>query len=259
MTVGTTRRTVATRTVDGAFFVRYLVHRHRGVHHVHDVVNEAAELQSHEHRQHPHGDHEQNPLSPERAGRGVTKAAKHETCARAYGASPAPASRTDQSSPPNPHKTAAKRSARRPPHPRATPPAPHRTSGGIGRRAGFRFRYRKVWGFKSLLVHRKALRAFACIRQDLGSLRLRLRRRLREQVPAFGLTGSRLRRRLREQVSAFGQREQALIATACGVVFGSKTLLLRLSTSHLRTLRRPRNRMRVAGQSRAHHGPHCVR
>jgi hypothetical protein len=29
-----------------------------------------------------------------------------------------------------------------------------RTSGGIGRRAGFRFRYRKVCGFKSLLVHR---------------------------------------------------------------------------------------------------------
>lgn len=36
---------------------------------------------------------------------------------------------------------------------------PHRTSGGIGRRAGFRFRYRKVWGFKSLLVHSLALRA----------------------------------------------------------------------------------------------------
>ena len=28
-----------------------------------------------------------------------------------------------------------------------------RTSGGIGRRTGFRFRRRKAWGFKSLLVH----------------------------------------------------------------------------------------------------------
>ena len=28
-----------------------------------------------------------------------------------------------------------------------------RASGGIGRRAGFRFQYREVWGFKSLLAH----------------------------------------------------------------------------------------------------------
>jgi hypothetical protein len=44
-----------------------------------------------------------------------------------------------------------------------------------------------VWGFKSLLVHRKALWAFACTRRGLGSLRLRLRRRLREQVPPRAL------------------------------------------------------------------------
>ena len=36
---------------------------------------------------------------------------------------------------------------------RYTSPHLTSTSGGIGRRAGFRFRYRKVWGFKSLLVH----------------------------------------------------------------------------------------------------------
>ena len=59
------------------------------------------------------------------------------------------------------HKSAAFSAPAKPRPSCWTPPTPpryasrllNRTSGGIGRRAGFRFRYRKVWGFKSLLVH----------------------------------------------------------------------------------------------------------
>ncbi len=75
---------------------------------------------------------------------------------------------------------------------------------------GFRFRYRKVWGFKSLLVHSLALWASGALAEP-WSLRLRLRRRLREQVPALRANG-----------------QQPFCVSACAVGFVSKSLLVGL-------------------------------
>ena|ERR1041385_3968510 len=60
-------------------------------------------------------------------------------------------------------------------------PSP-RTSGGIGRRTGFRFRRRKAWGFKSLLVHSLTVVIDECLGP---SARLRLAGRW--QVPPRAL------------------------------------------------------------------------
>jgi hypothetical protein len=64
-----------------------------------------------------------------------------------------------------------------------------RTSGGIGRRAGFRFRYRKVWGFKSLLVHSLALWASGALVGTWGDFGSACGGRLRQQVPALRANG----------------------------------------------------------------------
>ena len=68
------------------------------------------------------------------------------------------------------------------------------------------------------------------------------RRRLRKQVQPSGLTGASVDR-----------------LCPAGVVSRRKTLLLRLFTSHPRTLRRPQNQMRVAGQSTVRPGPQRAR